>query len=191
VGHVQSGGEIAGPEDPLAPEAVWPLWRGLVREFRFHRLLWRLVRSPSGLGYYGVDVISTLRTMPSAKRALARLEGAPDLQLERLARIADLNARRNEAHWRLAALFYITVPGSLFLAGLQGAPEYTRSMIADMGPWATGVILAVMLQMLYYFATQWRARQVEAIIELVRIDRLSPPSAPVNTPVKGKRRPAR
>ncbi len=189
MGHVQSGG-AAADQDPLAAEAVWPLWRALAREFRFHRLLWRLMRSPSGLGYYGVDVISTLRTMPSAKRALARLRDVPDLQLERLARIADLNARRNEAHWRLAALFYITVPGSLFLAGLQGAPDYTRTLISDMGPWATGVILAVMLQMLYYFATQWRARQVEAVIELVRIDRLAPPPAPGNSPAKAKRRPA-
>ena len=68
------------------------------------------------------------------------------------------------------------MPGSLFLAGLQGAPEYTRAMISDLGPWATAMILGVMVQMLYYFATQWRARQVEAVIELERIDRLAPPA---------------
>ena len=185
MGHVQSGGAAAN-EDPLAAEAVWPLWRALVREFRLHRMLWRLMRSPSGWGYYGVDVISTLRALPWARRALALLGDAPDLQLERLARLAELNARRNEAHWRMAALFYITVPGSLFLAGLQGAPEYTRAMVADLGPWATAVILGVMVQMLYYFATQWRARQVEAVIELARIERVSPRPEPAKRAVKAK-----
>ena len=191
MGHIQSGGASAN-EDPLAPEAVWPLWRALVREFRFHRLFWRLIRSPSGWGYYSVDVISTLRALPMAKRALAMLRDTPDLQLERLARLAELNARRNEAHWRMVALFYITVPGSLFLAALQGAPQYTRGMISDMGLWATGLILGVMVQMLYYFSSNWRARQIEAVIDLVRIDRLALTPAPAPAaPTKAKRRPAR
>lgn len=191
MGHIQSGGAAAN-EDPLAPEAVWPLWRALVREFRFHHLLDGLMRSPSGLGVYGVDVISTLRETPMAERALVILKDAPDLQLERLARLAELNARRNEAHWRMAALFYITVPGSFFLAGLQGAPEYTRDMISDMGLWATALILGVMVQMLYYFSSHWRARQIEAVIDLVRIDRIALPTASATAaPTKAKRRPAR
>ena len=192
MGHVQSGGAAAN-EDPLAPEAVWPLWRALVREFQFRRLLWRLICSPSGYGWYGVDIISTLRTMPSGRRALALLKDAPDLQLERLARLAELNARRSEAHWRMAALFYITVPGSLFVAGLQGAPEYTRDFVTAMGWVGTGLILFLMLQMLYYFATQWRARQVEAVIELERIARLAPPppKGSAEPVVKARRRPAR
>ena len=144
--------------------------------------------SPSGWGYYSVDVISTLRALPMAKRALAMLRDTPDLQLERLARLAELNARRNEAHWRMVALFYITVPGSLFLAALQGAPQYTRGMISDMGLWATGLILGVMVQMLYYFSSNWRARQIEAVIDLVRIDRLSLTPAPAPAaPTKAKR----
>ena len=189
MGHVQSGGAAAN-EDPLGADAVWPLWRALAKTFRFRSLLWRLIRSPSGWGYYGVDVVSTLRTMPSGRRALAMLREAPDLQLERLARLAELNARRNEAHWRMAALFYITVPGSLFLAGLQGAPEATREMVRDLGPYVTVAILGVMLQMLYYFATQWRARQVEAVVELARIERMAPPAPPARPTVKSRRRSA-
>ena len=189
MGHVQSGGAAAN-EDPLGADAVWPLWRALAKTFRFRSLLWRLIRSPSGWGYYGVDVVSTLRTMPSGRRALAMLREAPDLQLERLARLAELNARRNEAHWRMAALFYITVPGSLFLAGLQGAPEYTRAFVDEMGWVGTALILFLMLQMLYYFATQWRARQVEAVVELARIERMAPPAPPARPTVKSRRRSA-
>ena len=191
MGHIQSGGAAAN-EDPLAPEAVWPLWRALVREFRLWRMVGRLTRSWSGWGFYGVDVISSLRDLPSARRGLALLKDAPDLQLERLARLAEVNARRNESHWRMAALFYITVPGSLFLAGLQGAPEATREMVRDLGPYVTVAILGVMLQMLYYFATQWRARQVEAVIELERIARLSaPPEKPVKRGTMVRRPPSR
>lgn len=171
MGHVQPSGAAAGPQEGLAADDLWPLWRALVRHFRLWRLL-GLLWSPSGWGFYGVDVISTLRSAPASKSALVMLRGMTDVQLERLARMAELNARRNEAHWRMAALFYITVPGSLFLAALQGAPESTREMVRDLGWWATVLILGVMAQMLYYFATQWRARQIEAVIELARIERM-------------------
>ena len=62
-----------------------------------------------------------------------------------------------------------------------------------MGWVGTGLILFLMLQMLYYFATQWRARQVEAVIELERIARLAPPppKASAEPVVKARRRPAR
>ena len=176
MGHVQPGGAAATPDDPLSTEAAWRLWRALVGEFRLWPMLSRLMGSPSGWGFYGVDVITTLRVLPMTTSALEMLRRVPDAQLERLARMAELNARRNEAHWRMAALFYITVPGTLFLAGLQGAPQYTREIVLDMGWWANLVILGVMVQMLYYFATQWRARQLEAVIELARIERLSGPS---------------
>ncbi|MFN4297986.1 MAG: hypothetical protein ACK4FB_14245 [Brevundimonas sp.] len=187
MGHIKSGGAAAN-EDPLAADSVWPLWRALVREFGLWCMVVRLSRSFSGWGLYGVDVISTLGDLPWARRALATLRDLPEVQLERLARLAELNARRNEAHWRMAALFYITVPASLFVAGLQGAPEYTRAMVSDLGPWVTLLILGVVVQMLYYFATQWRARQVEAVIELARIERLGPPAAPTPAAAtKGKR----
>lgn len=186
MGYIQSGGAVDGPEDPLGTTSVWPIWRALVREFRLWGLLVRTMVSPSGWGFYSVDVISTLRELPGVKRALTLLRDVPESQLEPLARLAELNARRNEAHWRMAALFYITVPGSLFLAGLQGAPEYTRELVSSLGWWATPMILGVMMQMLYYFATQWRARQVEAVIELARIERLAPRPDPMKRARKAK-----
>lgn len=191
MGHVQSGGAAAGSEEPLERDALWPIWRALVREFGLWRMLYRLSRSYSGWGIYGVDVISTLRDLPSAQRGLALLRDLPEPQLERLARLAELNARRNEAHWRMAALFYITVPGSIFVAGLQGAPEYTRDLVSQLGPWTTLVIVGVVLQMVYYFATQWRARQVEAVIELARLERRPAPAVRHAAPVKTGRAAAR
>ena len=170
MGHVKSRGKasIARVEQP---DELWPTWRRLVREFGLGRLLSHLARSGSGWGFYGVDVVSTLRATPMATAALAVLEPIDDETLDRLADLASVNARRNDSMWRFAALFYITVPVTLFLAGLEGAPDFIREYLQTMG-WV-GAVLAfgLTVQMLYYFTAQWRARQIEAVIDIVRIER--------------------
>ena len=106
-----------------------------------------------------------------ALAGLAILERQSDAVLSRLSDLAAVNARRCEALWRMSALFYITVPVTLFLAGLQGAPEFLRLYLATLG-WVGAVLaVGVIFQMLHYFAALWRARQIEAVIDLARIER--------------------
>ncbi len=106
-----------------------------------------------------------------AKAGLPLLERHSDDLLGRLADLAAVNARRCEAMWRMSALFYITVPVTLFLAGLQGAPDVLREYIALFGWLGLVILVGVLFQMLHYFAALWRARQIEAVIELARIER--------------------
>lgn len=155
-----------GETDPL-----WPVWKRLVGEFRTRRLFKHLSMSRSGMGFYGADVISTLRATPMAQGGLAVLADVPDDLLLRLGDLAVLNAKRNESMWRLAALFYVSVPLTLVLTGLEGAPEIVKDILAQ----SWGVILVggglITLWLLYYFGNQWRARQIEAVVELARIER--------------------
>lgn len=173
MGHVQPGGAAA---TPLTADPLWPTWRALVREFRFSRLLRQLATSRSGYGFYGVDVISTLRETPMAEGGLAILTTASDGLLDRLAALAAVNARRNEALWRMAALFYVTVPATLFLAGLEGAPDIVALVLAEAVVPLILTVVSLTAWLLYYFASQWRARQIEAVIELARIERMGGPA---------------
>ena len=152
-------------------DPLWPVWRRLVQEFGTRRLFTHLSTSKSGMGFYGADVISTLRATPMAQAGLAVLADVSDDLLLRLGDLATLNAKRNESMWRLAALFYVSVPLTLVLTGLEGAPEIVKEMLAQS--WLIFMICGGMitLWLLYYFGNQWRARQIEAVIELARIER--------------------
>lgn len=154
-----------------ADDPLWPLWRAVAAEFRAGRVLRHVFTSRAGWGFYGLDIVSAFRTSPMTRRSLALMVEVPDKLLNRLAALASLNARRNEAMWRMAAMFYVTVPVTLILAGLQGAPEFVRTILSDSGP-ALGLAAAAMtIWLLYYFFSLWRARQVEAVVELARIER--------------------
>lgn len=172
--------QMTEPITPVLMEAdpLWSVWRRLVQEFRTRRLFMHLSTSRSGMGFYGADVVSTLRETPMAKGGLAVLADVSDDLLLRLGDLAALNARRNEALWKLSVLFYVSVPMTLFLTGLEGAPDVAKDMLANS--WGVLAVCAVLMTiwLLYYFGNQWRARQIEAVIELARIERGLPKFAP-------------
>ncbi len=160
------------------PDPLWPVWRRLVQEFRTRRLFFHLSTSKSGMGLYGADVISTLRETPMAEGGLAVLADVSDELLLQLGDLAALNAKRNESMWKLSVLLYVSVPMTLFLTGLEGAPDIVKSVLAQS--WGVLATFAVFMTiwLLYYFGNQWRARQIEAVIELARIERALPKFAP-------------
>lgn len=152
-------------------DPLWPIWRRLTAEFLTGRLFWHLSTSLSGMGIYGADVVSTLRRTPMAQGGMAVLADVPDDLLLRLGDLATLNTKRNESLWRLAALFYVSVPVTLLLAGLENAPEIVKQVLAKS--WGVLSVAAVLMTiwLLFYFTNQWRARQIEAVVELARIER--------------------
>lgn len=182
MGHIQPGGAVAGPEAALTEDPLWPTWRALVHDFRFGRALWQLMTSSSAFGFYGLNVAESFLKQPAAQEARARLKDLPPGLLDQLAGIAAINARRSEALWKAAALFYITVPVTLTLAALQAIPEVLRQFLAGMPPSvgfgvAIGTLCAA-LQMLFYFGVHWRASQIAAVIDLVRLERQAPATPP-------------
>ena len=153
------------------PDALWALWRDVVGEFGLRRMAWSLLRSPTGWGIYGVDMASTLRATPMARGAINRLSDVSSREMERLAGLAGINARRGEAMWRLAVLMYVTVPVGIFLAGLEGVPEVIKTVVAGQALMLGIFVVLLTVWLLVYFANYWRAKQVEAVIDLARIER--------------------
>jgi len=150
---------------------MWAVWRALVKVFSLRALMRRLSYSKSGWGFYSVDVISGFRNMPMADAGRRILASHSEAQLRRLKALATLNASRNDALWKMAALFYVSVPLSMFVAGFQVFPKAVRALINQGGMVLVVAFLIAWLMLLHYFAANWRARQIETLIELELLER--------------------
>lgn len=160
-----------GADQPVAVEEVWALWRRLAGAFGPWRTLRAAVMTKALFGFYGVDMATGLRRTPMARLAEEVLRDASLATMEALAEIAEVNAQRNDAMWRMSVIFYVTVPVTLFLAALDALPNFGERIAREtvIGFWAwVGVLTAFVL---YYFLTQWRARQIVAVLKLLMIER--------------------
>lgn len=166
----------------LDRDGLWDVWRRLTEEFRFARLVRHLLRSKSGWGLYGVDVISTLKSTPMGISTGTILAGLDTMQLTALLGIARINAARNEALWKMAALFYVSGPVTAILASFQIAPEFTRMVMLGGGFGFSLIIIGLSGSLLGYYTINWRAGQLAALIELELVERASAVmvSAPVS-----------
>lgn len=172
MGHLEPGGAASGssaldrPADPL-----WPLWKQVAAEFRTSRLLKAAFGSGAGWGFYGVDLVSGLHGGVTARRTAALLSAVDDATLVRLIELAAVNLKRNDGMWRLAVMFYVTVPATLLIAGLDAAPDLMAEIFRPV-LWTFILMLPLLtLQLLFYFATQWRAGQIVGVLEMIRIER--------------------
>ncbi|WP_242915048.1 hypothetical protein [Brevundimonas pishanensis] len=164
--------------DPNAQ--LWETWRALAQIFTFRRMVSHLTRSKSGWGIYTVDVVSTLKHMPMAIEGQQILASHSDGELLRLKALADLNARRNDSIWKMAALIYVSAPLSLFLAGLQISPAYVKEVLRLGGVGFVIFFFTMLASLTVYYSNNWRARQIEALIEPILIERGNLSFATVN-----------
>jgi len=152
-------------------DELWAVWRRLVKEFGFRRMMTHLSVSKSGMGFYDVDLLTSLERTPMARGAVPILQPLTDGELEVLQGLSRLNADRNNAIWKMAAVFYVTVPTTLILASFQIVPTVVRKLLSEYSPiWLTLFVL-MSLSLLYCFSIYWRASQVQAVIELEQVQR--------------------
>jgi hypothetical protein len=155
----------------VTADEVWALWRRLAGAFGPWRTLRAALTTRAAFGFYGVDLASNLRRLPMTRLAAETLKDAPPPALDALMEIAEVNAQRNDAMWRMAVIFYVSVPLTLFLAAMDGLPDFGERILRQsvIGFWVwVGVLTAFVL---YYFLTQWRARQIVAALKLLVIER--------------------
>ena len=170
MGHLEPGG-AAGAARTVGAQYVWELWRRLAAAFGPLRTLRAAAFSKASFGFYGVDFASSLRRTPMTQIAAEILKDAPPDALEAVAEIAEINAQRNDAMWRVAVIFYVSVPVTLFLAAMEALPGFGMAVFgkSSVGLWIA--VAALTLFLLYYMLTQWRARQILAALKLLMIER--------------------
>lgn len=152
-------------------DEIWAVWQKLVKAFGFRRMVAHLSSSQSGLGFYSVDLISSLRRTPMALAAQEVLQSLDDGRLEVLQDMARINAERNNALWRMAALFYVTAPTSMVLLSFQLAPELARTVVKEGGLGLAVMFVLLTVWMVGYYSIYWRAVQIQAVVELERAQR--------------------
>lgn len=153
--------------DPPAAAA----WRRLVGCFGTWRLARAALTSLALFGIYSLDRVSSLRRSPMGRDALAMLDGVGEADFAALSALAAINQERNEAMWRMAVMFYISVPVTLALATFQIAPGFVRNLPQWLPLPFWAAVTGLLVFMLYSFITLWRARQITAVLALVKLER--------------------
>jgi len=189
MGHVEPGGETAGAQPGLSlprfrprpfwrtgdpPHPVWPLWWALKKEFALWRAPLSWLGTPGSWTYFGNDFVSGLRRNASTARAFALLDAAPE-QFERVQALGALNLRRHEVMFQFVALIYISIPVTIVLGLAEIMPEGLIEMFRanQIGIWQLAGAFTVGAGV--YLVGVWRARQLMAVLELWRIERLHEP----------------
>jgi hypothetical protein len=151
--------------------AVWPMWRDLKRHFPVWSLLPSAFWTPGAFGYFGADHVSGFRSNASTRAVFALMEARTDGELESLAALTDLNARRQRQMFTAVAVSYVTLPLTLIATWAEIAPDAIQLVIRDHPNPAIQGFIGLTLVALYYFCSHWRARQMVEVLDLVRIER--------------------
>ena len=188
MGHVESGGEVAGPETAglkaagglfrprqfwrarNAPHPVWDLWWGLKKEFSLWSAPASWLGTPGSWSYFGNDFVTGLRRNRSTERAFALLDAAPD-QFEGAVALAALNARRHEQMFHVVALGYISIPVTILLGLAEVMPESLIEQFHAHQVFVWQMVGALTFGISVYMIGLWRARQLVSVLELWRLER--------------------
>jgi hypothetical protein len=169
MGHVESGGEAAKP-NPLSHPA-WPLWLAYKRRFRSLTLISDSFTTPGAMSWFGNDLVSGLRRNPSTREAFELFDGVPVDTFNAVSALATLNQRRQELGFQMLLALYITVPVTIFVSAGEVFPDEFARAMERYGALAFQVLFALILTVVGYLMSLWRARQMVQVLDLIRIER--------------------
>jgi hypothetical protein len=151
--------------------AFWPLWRRLKGEFSVASFIPSWFYTPGAWGYMGVDFVSGFRRNGSTLRAFALLEGLDDRTFDAVAALAALNARRQEQMLRAVVITYLTVPVSVTALVAEIAGDNLGTFVRENAMNCLGLALTLAIGPVAYLLSNWRARQIVGVLDLIRIER--------------------
>lgn len=190
MGHVEPDGAASGATEPPLiprrlslrsprywragdpPHPVWSLWWALKKEFSLWKAPASWLGTPGSWTYFGNDFVTGLRRNQSTTRAFALLDAAPD-QVDRVTALATLNLRRHEHMFQFVALVYISVPVTILLGLAEVMPDGLVGFFQGHQMLVWQLAVAMSLAVGLYLIGVWRARQLIAVIELWRIERIA------------------
>lgn len=171
---MESGGEAASTalsSHEATAERVWALWRTLKGYFPAWSLLPSSFYTPGAWTMWGIDLLSGFRRNRNTRQSFNLLKDAPVAEFEGVVALAALNQRRQGAIFQATAVAYVTVPLTLLATGAEIAPEQVEQLIRDNLTVAIQMFAGTTVGVLYYFSGWWRARQMMAVLDLIRIER--------------------
>jgi hypothetical protein len=182
MGHVEPGGAAGAPAlnrpGPLSHPA-WPLWLAYKRHFRSLTLISDSFTTPGAMSWFGNDLVSGLRRNPSTRKAFELFADVPPATFNAVSAIATLNQRRQELGFQMLLALYITVPVTIFVSAGEVFPDEFARVMARYGGQVIQFVGALILTVLGYLMSLWRARQMVQVLDLIRIERALEPISTV------------
>lgn len=167
MGHVQSGGPVAGSR----ADEVWERWNRLKAHFPVWSLFPSSFVTPGAWGYLGVDFVTGFRANRNTHQAFEIMADADDALFDGVSALANLNARRQEQMLRAVIIAYLTIPVSILALVAEVAGDsliaYARANVDVVVPLAAALTMGP----LSYFTSHWRSRQIVGVLDLIRIER--------------------
>lgn len=167
----------AQPNDPLSGDPLWDLWQDLMRRYPLWRSMVAAFTPWSPFhrerSWFWFDVIRGLRSMPSSRNVVSRLDTVADGDLDGVITLAEVNSRRQEHFLRTLVLSYITVPFAVGAIWAQLAPGQLIGLLRDpewVAVWAGG-LAGLVSALLLRFLADWRARAFLALLLMARAER--------------------
>ncbi|MBI1686146.1 hypothetical protein [Caulobacter hibisci] len=163
---------VEAVERAAAPEpAFWGLWRRLKDDFPAWSLLPSSLYTPGAWGYLGVDFVSGFRQNPSTRRSFALLDGVDEATFDAVAALAALNARRQEQMLRAVIITYLTVPISVTALVAEVMGDSIGALVRQNASLVAGIAVTLAVGPISYLLSNWRARQIVGVLDLIRIER--------------------
>ena len=153
-----------------APEA-WRLWTALKGHFPAWSLIPSSFYTPGAYGYLGVDFLTGFRRNPSTLAAFDLLEGADAATFDAVSALAALNTRRQEQMFRAVVIAYLTVPISILALLAEVAGDGLVSFAREHANIIIPVVIGATGAALSYGSGLWRSRQIQGVLDLIRIER--------------------
>lgn len=169
---------MAGTNRTASPSGtdVWALWKRLKTFFPTWSLVISSSYTPGGWGYFGVDFVSGLRRNRSTMQTFDLVRDVDDATFQKLAALADLNARRQEQMLRAVVLGYLTVPLSITALMAEISGDSVVAFLNDNRADVLQIAVMSIVVPLGYMMSHWRSRQIISVLDLVRIERDEAPS---------------
>lgn len=164
------GKKTAG-EAAVREPAFWDLWRRLKSDFSCWMFIPSWFYSPGAWGYLGVDFVSGFRQNGSTQRALVLLKDVDAKTFDAVAALAALNARRQEQMLRAVIITYLTVPVSVTALVAEIVGDNLGDFVRGNMPSVIGVVVTLAVGPISFLFSNWRARQIVGVLDLVRIER--------------------
>lgn len=159
------------PPDSSLQHPAWALWKRVYKLFPGWTLWIDAFTTPGAWTLIGVDLLSGLRRNPSTRKTFELLKEAPPELFEAVVAMAAVNARRHDLLFKAVLVTYITVPLAIVTTTAQITPAGVESWLQEHWRLALQLFVACTAGVIGYFWSQWRAHQIMAVLDLVRIER--------------------
>ena len=176
---------VGRPSPQFVDPEIWGVWKALCRRFSATRLiLWDWYAETPTWSLSGVDLLGVLRRNRSTRDAFDLVSFLSHTDFQTLMELARINVSRQDAALRVIAVQFVSIPVTIFLAWAAYDAESLRNWVSGESPFQLALVAVIFLGTASFFlASNWRARQLAHVLELIALSRTTSQSITIKEKV--------